>query len=397
MSTIANAGQAKGHPAGENNMTPAQTQALFPIKGKRAYLNNASIGPMSLPVIEAVDAFMADVRDNGRNNYPSWCKRADTEIKDRIGRLIGASRDEIAFIKNTTEGLVTVANGVDWRDGDNVILVDIEYPSNVYCWMNLQRRGVSVRWVKTRQGRVMVDDLAAAIDRRTRVISLSAVQFSNGFRQDLAATGELCRRHGVLLNLDGIQWIGALDMDLSRYHVDFLSAGGHKWLLAPIGTGIFYCGKSSLDKLLPPNVGYHSVDKHEDHMDYDLTFRPNAGRFEEALVNFPGIWGLDAAVRLLLAVGTKTVERHIRGVTDFALEELKRRDYKIHTPTADAERSGILCFSKPGMEADAVAPRLAAAKVDVAVRAGALRISPTIFNDTDDIRALLDALPSAGG
>jgi selenocysteine lyase/cysteine desulfurase len=126
---------------------------------------------MSLPVIEAVDSFMADVRDNGRNNYPNWCHLAETDIKQRIGQMIGADRNEIAFIKNTTEGLVTVANGLDWRDGDNVIVADIEYPSNVYCWMNLRRRGVELRWVKNRAGQISVEDLVALVDSRTRVIS----------------------------------------------------------------------------------------------------------------------------------------------------------------------------------------------------------------------------------
>src|SRR4029077_16626847 len=136
------------------------------------------------------------------------------DIKQRIGQMIGGERNEIAFIKNTTEGLGIVAHGLDWRDGDNVLVADIEYPSNVYCWMNLRRRGVELRWVKNRAGRISVEDLVALVDSRTRVISLSAVQFSNGFRQDLARTGEMCRRAGVLLNLDAIQWIGALHMDL---------------------------------------------------------------------------------------------------------------------------------------------------------------------------------------
>jgi cysteine desulfurase/selenocysteine lyase len=127
-------------PAEDGSLPPTDTQRLFPIKKKRAYLNNASISPMSLPVIEAVNAFTADVRDNGRNNYPNWCNSADNEIKERIGRLLNANKSEIAFVKNTTEGLITVANGLDWRDGDNVIIPDIEYPSNVYCWMNLHSR-----------------------------------------------------------------------------------------------------------------------------------------------------------------------------------------------------------------------------------------------------------------
>lgn len=388
-----------GSTAGADNSGPARalrprdTQALFPIKQRRAYLNNASIAPMSLPVIAAVDRFMQDVRDNGRNNYPNWCRHADTVVKDGIARLIGAERSEIAYIKNTTEGLVTVANGLDWREGDNVVLADIEYPSNVYCWMNLRRQGVELRWVKNRGGRLPIEEYEAAIDSRTRLISMSAVQFSNGFRHDLSLMSELCARRNLLLNLDAIQWIGALDMDLSRYRVDFLSAGGHKWMLAPIGTGIFYCRKESLDRLRPPNVGYHSVDKHEDHMDYDLTFRPNAGRFEEALVNFPGIWGLEAAVELLLGVGTKAIEQHIRSLHDMARDALTRQGYEILSPMEDGERSGILSFRSPHIAADELARRLLDAKVDVAVRAGAIRISPTVYNDEDDIWALAEALP----
>ncbi len=365
----------------------------FPIAKRRAYLNNASIGPMSNRVVAAVDAFMADVRDNGRNNYPHWCKHADTEIKDRIGALMGADRAEIAFIKNTTEGLAIVANGIDWRPGDNVIVPDIEYPSNVYCCMNLQRWGVEVRWVKNRDGRILVDDLRPLIDSRTRLVSLSSVQFSNGFRHDVAATAELCRSRGVLLSLDAIQWVGSLHLDLSSVPVDFLSTGGHKWMLAPIGTGIFYCNRNALDKIRPSVVGYHSVDKGEDHMDYALDFRPNAGRFEEALVNFPGIRGLDAAVQTLLELGTARVERHILALTGQASEAVKRKGYEILSPWRDDERSGILSFRHPSLPAEQIAQRMNAAGVDLAVRAGALRISPTYYNNDNDIRQMAEALP----
>jgi len=205
---------------GEDTEVPAldfaSVAAQFPIKRKRAYLNNASIGPMSEPVLAAVNAFLDDVRDNGRNNYPAWCRYSEGQIKARVARLIGARPSEIAFVKNTTEGLVTVANGLDWHEGDNIILPRFEYPSNVYCWMRLAKFGVSIRWVEPQDGRVAVGAIAEAIDARTRLVSLSAVQFSNGFRHDLAATSELCRKRGVLLNLDAIQWIGALTLNLSE-------------------------------------------------------------------------------------------------------------------------------------------------------------------------------------
>jgi len=395
IAALSKTGATAGVTAAEEEIRSLDMASIareFPIKAQRSYLNNASIGPLSHPVIAAMEVFLHDVRDRGRNNYPTWCSYADGKVKGRIARLIGARASEIAFVKNTTEGLVTVANGLDWRDGDNVIIADIEYPSNVYCWMRLAKHGVSIRWVKSKDGRVTVDALAEAIDSKTRLISLSAVQFSNGFRHDLALTSELCTKRRVLLNLDAIQWVGALEMDVSRYHIDFMAVGGQKWLLAPIGTGFFYCNQDSLDCLDPPSVGYHSVDKGEAHMDYELAYRPNAGRFEEALVNFPGIWGLDAAVKILLGLGSRHVERHVLDLTAFAAERLKRSGCEIVSPVGESERSGILSFRLPRIDAESTAEQLRVRGIDVAVRGSALRISPSYYNDRSEIEHLVREL-----
>ena len=365
----------------------------FPIKCDRVYFNNASIGPLSNPVISAVDAFMADVRDYGRKHYPQWCERADHIIKSRIAGMIGAEKSEIAFIKNTTEGILIVANGIDWQPGDNVIIADIEYPSNVYCWMNLKKRGVQIRWIKTRSGRFAADDIKALMDRHTRLVSLSAVQFLNGFRLDLEKVSELCHAKNVMLNLDAIQLMGALHLDVSRYPIDFLSAGGHKWLMAPIGTGIFYCRRSSLSKLHPANVGYHSVDKSEDDINYDLTFKPHAGRFEEAIINFPGIWGLDAAVDMITRLGTLRIEQHIFKLTRLAYEGLNSRNYQVISSFEDKERSGILCFKHPDLPVQKIWQRLEDADIHLAIRGDALRMSPSFYNDEDEVNTMLAALP----
>jgi cysteine desulfurase / selenocysteine lyase len=365
----------------------------FPIKEKMVYLNNASIGALSNSVIAAVNGFLEDVRDNGRIHYPEWCEYAEKSVKERIAKLIGANRSEIAFVKNTTEGLLIVANGLDWKPGDNVIIADIEYPSNVYCWMNLERRGVSIKWVKSKNGRILVDDIGALIDERTRLVSVSAVQFSNGYRINIKKLGDLCKGKGVLLNLDAIQYVGALEMNVSDCHVDFLSAGGHKWLLAPIGTGFFYCRAESMHHIHPQNVGYHSVDKHEAHMDYDLTFRPDAARFEEALVNFPGIWGLDATVKRFLELGTENVEGHIHTLVSQAIDGLMSKGYEILSPLGRRERSGILLFRHPVMDTDDVFAKLSEENIHISIRAGSLRISPTIYNDKREIDMLITALP----
>lgn len=368
-------------------------QREFPIRATRVYLNNAAIAPASTRVIAAVNRFLADVRDHGDAHYSAWCRHADEVIKQKIANLIGAQRTEIAFVKNTTEGLTIVANGLDWRPGDNVLVPDIEYPSNVYCWLNLARHGVSVKWIKSRGGRILVDDVTALIDARTRLVTLSAVQFSNGFRQDLERTADLCRSRGVLLNLDAIQYVGALHLDLARWPIDFLSAGGHKWLLGPIGTGFFYCRESALERVRPVNVGYHSVAKDADHLDYDLTFRPDAGRFEEALVNFPGLWGLEAAVDMVSEVGTPRIERHVLDLAQLLMDGLQGRGYTVVSSRLEPERSGIVSFHHPSRPAGEVQRRLQHAGVDVALCVGTLRASPGIHNDVDDVRALLAALP----
>jgi cysteine desulfurase/selenocysteine lyase len=373
-----------------------QVREEFPITRDRAYLNNASIGPMSTFVLTTVEAFLHDVRDYGRRNYPNWCAYSENSIKGRIGQLIGAKSTELAFVKNTTEGLVAVANGLDWREGDTIVLPSIEYPSNVYCWQRLAKQGVRINWVQPEGGRITVEALENAIDRRTRLVSISAVQFTNGFRHNLSETARMCRRRGVLLNIDAIQWAGALSLDLRELDLDFLSFGGHKWMLAPIGTGVFYCNERSLHRLEPASVGYHSVAKSEAHLDYDLSdYRPGAARFEAALENYPGIWGLDAAVKVLLGLGSAVVERHILDLTAHAAEGLKNRGWTVVSPSGADERSGLLSFFAPGIDPVVLEQQLGEAKVDVAVRDGRARISPSYYNDHSDIDRLLEALPRA--
>lgn len=225
------------------------------------------------------------------------------------------------------------------------------------------------------------------------MVSLSAVQFSNGFRLDLEQVGNLCRSRGTLLNLDAIQYLGALHLDLTRVHIDFLSAGGHKWLLGPIGTGIFYCRRESMPHLSPPNVGYHSVEKPDDHLDYELRFRPDAGRFEEALVNFPGIWGLEAAVNVHLDLGPERVEAYILGLNSLARKGLEAKGYQIVSPQGDKEVSGILSFRHPRLPSQEVYGRLRTRNVTSSLTAGALRMSPSVYNDEDEIGRFLEALP----
>ena len=381
---------------GDNLLDFAEARKDFPITLRRSYLNAASLAPMSNRVIGAVNSLLCDLQLNGRNNSPHRNAYAENHLRPNLAALIGAHPSEIAFIKNTTEGLNIVANSLPWKAGDNVVLANIEYPSNAYCWLNLRARGVDVRWVDARQdGRVPVERIADAIDRSTRLVSISAVQFSSGFAQDLERTGELCLGRGILLNYDGIQAVGSTGVDVSRYHLDFLSAGGHKWLAGPMGTGLFYCRASSLHHLTPHAIGPGSMRNEETDIEYDLDYmHRDARRFEEALPNYPGLWGLDAAVTTLRQIGLRHVAEHTLALTRVAADKVQAIGYKVHSSLKDGERSGILCFRHPTLPSEDVSRRLADAGVDVTVRQGNIRISPHFYNNLDDIDALTAALPA---
>ncbi len=212
----------------------------FPVTRNYVYLDHAGVAPVSLRVKRAVEEFISDATESGAFNYTSWTKRVE-EIRRKSAALIGAESEEVAFVRNTSHGISIVAQGLDWKEGDNLIVYEKEFPSNIYPWLNLKERGVEVRFISSPNERILIEDIEGLIDSRTRLITLSSVQFSSGFRVDLKSVGELCRRKGVLFFVDAIQSLGVVPMDVEEFHVDFLAADGHKWLLSPEGTGIFYC------------------------------------------------------------------------------------------------------------------------------------------------------------
>ena len=212
-------------------MTTSTDQAIdfsalrdrMPITRRWTYLDHAAVAPLSLPAREALGRYAVDQTENGITNSGRWSEEIE-RVRDCAARFIGASAEEVAFVKNTTEGLGLVAEGFAWRDGDNVVSVAGEFPSNVYPWMNLASRGVTLRRVSSPAGLVAIDDLRAAVDDRTRMITVSYVGYADGFRNDLDALGELCREKGVLLCVDAIQGLGVLPLDVSKTPVDFLAA-----------------------------------------------------------------------------------------------------------------------------------------------------------------------------
>ncbi len=259
----------------------------FPVSGNYIYLDHAGVAPISLRVKTAVEMFLAESAEGGSFHYPVWAERI-VEIRRACAQLINACPDEIAFVKSTSHGLSIVAQGLDWRPGDNVLIYEKEFPSNIYPWLNLTSKGVEVRTIPSRDGRILLDDISRLINSRTRLLAISSVQFSNGFRIDLEKVGSLCRDKQVLLCVDAIQSLGMVPMDVKAFHIDFLSADAHKWLLGPEGIGIFYCSNGLAERLSPPLIGWKSVRNELAFDRPDFLLKTNCLRFEEGSMNLIG-------------------------------------------------------------------------------------------------------------
>jgi cysteine desulfurase/selenocysteine lyase len=374
-------------------MSLTEYRHLFPITEEYAYMNHAAVAPYSAPVTKAMDDFIANRHRRGGLDGQKWEDRIE-KVRGLVAQLIDADPQEIAFTISTSHGLNIVASGIDWRAGDNLIGAETEFTANVYPWLNLQRLGVEVRFAPARNNRILVEDIAALMDDRTRLVALSFVEFGTGFRNDLKAIGQLCRERGIYFCVDGIQGLGALDLKVTQSPIDFLAAGGPKWLMGPIGAGFLYCRWALIQKLIPARVGWWGVVDRDDYFRYDSPLRDDARRFEEGSLNFLGIHGLGASLELLLEVGIRRIEERVLGLTDYLIAGLQERDYHITTPIASLqERSGIVCFNHSHHALDDLAQRLSEAKVIVSKRGQVIRVSPHFYNDETDIDRLLAVLP----
>jgi selenocysteine lyase/cysteine desulfurase len=373
-------------------LTAMEMRALFPIAARYAYLDHAAIAPLATPVRSTMEVFLARMTEEPFD-LSHW-ERLRGQVRSRVAELLSVGPESIAFTKNTTAGLGLVAAGLDWEPGDNIVGVAREFPSNIYPWMGLKRKGVELRLYHAEEGRIDVKAVARLCDRRTRVLAISAVQFWSGFRADLGALGAALKGSDVLLVVDAIQAVGAMRLDLSATPVDFLCAGAHKWMLGPIGVGFAYVGPRMLERLNPVTIGPESVVRDREYFDYDLTLKPDARRFEEAAPNYPGILGMGAAVNLLLRAGPPAVEEGVLRLAARLRDELPSRGYQlVFRPAAPSERSGIVSFRHPRMVPAELHTRLREAGVIISLRADFLRATPHYYNSDEDIDRLLEALP----
>ncbi|MGI5819304.1 MAG: aminotransferase class V-fold PLP-dependent enzyme [Armatimonadota bacterium] len=373
-------------------MTGDRLSDEFPVREELIYLNHAAVCPIPRRTAAAVCAMAEEYRDRGSWDYPHILETV-RRGRERLADLIGARAHEVAYVKNTTSGLMLAAESIPWREGDSVVVAEIEFPANVYPWLNLRRRGVEVRMVESGPDRILsVDDYRAACDGTTRAIAASWVQYSTGQRMEMAALAELARESGAYLIVDAIQGLGALEADVGEMGADILCADGHKWLLSVEGCGLMYVSDRVIGDLDAFWRGWTSVPDPMDFGAHDQPPRNDARRFEEGSGNILGAAALDASAGLLLEVGMAQVQRRIIELTDRLIEGLRAAGCEIASPSGPGRRSGIVCFRHPRDGAEEVVARLARERIAAASRLGVVRLSPHFYNDEGEIDRAFEAV-----
>ena len=357
------------------------------------YANHAAISPWPLAASKAVAAFAMENAEIGAEKYSHWLLR-ETRLRKSLASLINAaSADDIALLKNTTEGICTVANGIDWRKGDNIVLPADEFPSNRLPWLALQRLGVEVREVDVRATNEPETALLEQVDKNTRLLSVSAVQWTDGLRLKLETLGRFCQQNNVLFFVDAIQQLGAMQLDVQACGIDFLAADGHKWLLAPEGIAVFFCRESVREQLQINQQGWHMVDEPYQFNREEWQPSKTALRFEAGSPNTLGQVGLHASVDLLQGIGMSRVESFIAEnslTLSSGLEDMPA--VKLVRPFDPQCYSGIVSFRPVDKNLLKVQQRLKRRGLSCAVRGGAIRLSPHFYQAGKPVLEMLDLI-----
>jgi selenocysteine lyase/cysteine desulfurase len=368
----------------------------MPVAERLVYFDHAAVAPLPAPTRDAIQTWLSQATEHGDVLWPQWAARIE-QLRATAARMIGALPAEIGLVPNTTTGISLVAEGYPWREGDNVVTLANEFPSNQYPWMNLASRGVETRRVPVDGGVVELDRLSAACDSRTRIVSVSWVGYATGWRIDVAAVAELCRRKGCHFFLDAIQGLGVFPLDVHAAGVDFLAADGHKWMLGPEGAGLLFVTHEHLNLLRPLGCGWNSVAAGTDYTRIELNLKPSAARYEGGTQNTAGLIGLAASLDLLASLGVSPsrspVADQVLAITDYACERLARLGATFLAPRDCDHRSGIVTFQLPGHDSNQLRRRLESAGIITRYRAGGVRISPHGYATMEEVERLIQELP----
>lgn len=355
------------------------------------FFDNASMGPVIPAVTEAMTRCM-ELRQAMPMKYYQYADALFPACKARLAAVINAEPDEIAFTENVAYGINSAAGALPFSAGDNVIVCDREFSSNIYPWLNLERtKGIQARIVPNDNGGLTVNSLEKYADAATRGVSVSSVEFSDGCASDLEAIGRWCRDHKVFLIVDCAQSLGVIPMDVKKYSIDIMAGLSSKWLLGPFSTGFLYVRKELISGLFPPFIGADSVITDVDSTSYELELKPDASRFELGLPNAPGIAGLNASLEFMESVGFDNIYKEAWAVSGYFIEQLRNLNVRL-APCTDSShtRSTIVSFQTENTQA--AYRHLRSSRIACSLRCGYLRTGIHGYNTNDEVDEVISVL-----
>ncbi|HEY0766245.1 MAG TPA: aminotransferase class V-fold PLP-dependent enzyme [Pyrinomonadaceae bacterium] len=374
-------------------MTP-ELRALFPITQHSIYLNHAAVSPLPLTTLHAVESQLRDVHENGSANFRDWLATKE-QARELLANLLGARPEQVAFMRNTSDALSSVANGLTWRTGDNIVTFSREFPSNIYPWLRIRDVfGVELRMCEERDGRVDLDELESMIDGNTRVVAVSHVQYASGFRIDLQRLGRLVRQRDALFVVDVIQALGVVPTDVEAEFIDVAAGAGHKWLMAPEGVGYLYLSDRARERIQPTLVGWISVPNPDDYFNFEQGWNRGTLAWETGTGPASLLYGFKASLELLTSHGVQRIANYLEELTDHLCEGLNGKPYEVVSSRAPGEKSQIVCIRPPaGFSAMSLYHQLNAKKIVTAPRGDRLRIAPHFYNTAAEVDEFITALP----
>ncbi|MBI2428521.1 MAG: aminotransferase class V-fold PLP-dependent enzyme [Ignavibacteriales bacterium] len=366
-------------------------RSWFPhIQTGKIWLNHAAISPVSKRVSHAITHHLNNRSFGDIDVYPSVIAACE-RTKKNLAALINTTPDRIGFVLNTSDGLSILANGLDWKTGDRILLNDIEFPANGVPFLNLKNLGVEIDYVKSTNGEISIEEIERAITPRTKLLSISFVQFLSGFKADLTSIGDVCKRHGIIFCVDSIQGLGAAPLDVQESKIDFLSNGGNKWLMGLMGTGFVFVTAELQERIRQKQMGWTSNKNFfGDFFQYRIDLDETARRYENGTQNYIGITALKESTATLLEVGIDNVHEHLLMLTDQIISFCDGNGFELASPRDRTKRAGIISIKHPDVKT--IFDDLNEQRIVVSLREGILRIAPHFYNSEEDLHALFSIL-----
>lgn len=358
------------------------------------YLNHASVSPLPVATYKTMEKYLRERAFGIVENFEVWLETVE-ETRNNISALIHAQRtDQITLMGNTSDGLSAVAEGFPWQKGDEIIVNTMEFPANIQPFRALKDRGVVLNYLEPVEGKITPEMIEKAITPNTKMVTISAVQYLNGFRADLESIGNVCDSHDIFFVVDGIQALGATPVDVGTCKIDALASGGHKWLMSPAGTGFLYLSDKLSKHLRPFKTGWLSVEEPWELSNFEQEWKPVSSHLETGMLNTVGFLGMNESIKMLLNIGIQTIRKTILETSRRIIELLqKQNSVTIVSPIQDFDRSGIVTFRMHNdTNPEEMVTSLRQKNISISAREGLYRISVHFYNTTDEVEQAVAAL-----